>query len=69
MPISSLQWRARNSAWSSVMVILGLFMFIVMRGLLRLLAEPDPFVVLASSGLLTSFGLQAFINMASTLGI
>ena len=38
------------------MVILGLFMFIVMRGLLRLLAETDPFVVLASSGLLTSFG-------------
>ena len=51
------------------LVILGLFMFIVMRGLLRLLKEVDPFIVLASSGLVAGFGLQAFINMASTLSL
>ncbi len=49
------------------LLILALFGFIVLRGLLRLLGENDLFVVLASAGLLTSFGLQAFINMASSL--
>jgi cell division protein FtsW len=47
--------------------VLGLFAFIVMRGLLRLLAEHDEFVILASSGLVASFGLQSFVNMASSL--
>ncbi len=49
------------------LVILGLFLFVVVRGLLKLLSESDLFVVLAAAGLLTQFGLQAFINMASTL--
>ncbi len=48
-------------------LVLGLFGFIVLRGLLRQLAEGDLFVVLASAGLVTSFGLQAFVNMASSL--
>ncbi len=48
-------------------VILSIFAFIVLRGLLRLLREQDLFVVLACSGLVTGFGLQAFVNMASTL--
>jgi len=49
------------------LVVLFLFGFIVLRGLLRLLAEQDLFIVLASCGLVTSFGLQAFVNMASSL--
>lgn len=49
------------------LVVLGLFGFIVLRGLLRLLAEQDLFIVLASCGLVTSFGLQAFVNMGSSL--
>jgi cell division protein FtsW len=49
------------------LVILGVFAFIVMRGLVRLLGEDDIFVVLGSAGLVTSFGLQAFVNMASAL--
>jgi len=49
------------------LVMLGLFAFIVLRGLLRLLVEVDMFIVLASAGLVTSFGLQAFVNMASSL--
>jgi len=48
-------------------VILLLFGFIVVRGLWRLMAENDMFVVLAATGLLAQFGLQAFVNMASTL--
>ena len=49
------------------LVILGVFAFIVLRGLLRLLQEQDLFVVLACTGLVAGFGLQAFVNMASTL--
>jgi cell division protein FtsW len=51
------------------MVILAVFAFVVMRGLLRLLREQDLFVVLSCTGLVTGFGLQAFVNMASTLGL
>ena len=48
-------------------VILAVFGFIVLRGLLRLLREQDLFIVLSCTGLVTGFGLQAFVNMASTL--
>lgn len=51
------------------MIVLGLFCFVVLRGLLRLLREQDMFIVLSCAGLVTGFGLQAFINMASTLGL
>ena len=47
--------------------IIGVFCFMVIRTLLKLLNEDDPFVVLASCGLMTGFGLQAFVNMGSTL--
>ena len=49
------------------LLVLGIFGFIVLRGLLRLLAEEDLFIVLAATGLVTSFGLQSFVNMASSL--
>jgi cell division protein FtsW len=49
------------------LMILGVFAFIVLRGLLRLVQEVDEFVILAASGLVTGFGLQAFVNMASAL--
>ncbi|HYZ24291.1 MAG TPA: putative peptidoglycan glycosyltransferase FtsW [Rhodopila sp.] len=48
-------------------IILAIFAFIVLRGLLRLLREQDTFIVLSCTGLVTGFGLQAFVNMASTL--
>jgi cell division protein FtsW len=49
------------------LLILGIFALIVLRGLLRLVAENDHFVLLAAGGLLISFGLQSFVNMASSL--
>jgi len=49
------------------LIIIAVFAFIVLRGLLRLLQEQDLFVVLACTGLVTGFGLQAFVNMASSL--
>jgi cell division protein FtsW len=47
--------------------ILALFAFIVLRGLLRLIEEGDMYIILAATGLTASFGLQAFVNLASTL--
>ncbi len=49
------------------LVIIGVFAFIVLRGLLQLLKEADPYIVLACAGLIIGFGLQAFVNMASSL--
>lgn len=49
--------------------IMGVFAFIVLRGLLRLVKEQDVFVVLSCTGLLAGFGLQAFVNMATTLAL
>lgn len=49
------------------LVILAIFAFVVINGLIRLRHERDPYVTLAATGLLTQFGLQAFINMASSL--
>jgi cell division protein FtsW len=49
------------------LVVIGLFAFIVLRGFTRLAQEADLFVLLAGTGLFVQFGLQALINMASTL--
>ena len=49
------------------LLIIGVFAFIVLRGFSRLLQEGNLFVLLAATGLLVQFGLQAIINMASTL--
>jgi cell division protein FtsW len=46
-----------------------LYMVIVARVLIRLLHEDDFFVVLATAGLVTQFGLQALINMAVNVQI
>jgi len=49
------------------LLIVALFAFIVLRGLSRLVQETNLFVLLAASGLLIQFGLQAVINMASSV--
>jgi cell division protein FtsW len=49
------------------LVVIGLFAFIVLRGFARLAQEADLFVLLAGTGLFVQFGLQAAINMASSL--
>jgi cell division protein FtsW len=46
------------------LAIAMLYMTIVARVLIRLLHEEDKFLVLATAGLVTQFGLQALINMA-----
>jgi cell division protein FtsW len=49
------------------LIIVALFAFVVLRGFSRLLQEDNLFVLLAATGLLTQFGLQAMINMGSSL--
>ncbi|QBF31249.1 putative lipid II flippase FtsW [Thalassococcus sp. S3] len=46
-----------------VLVIIALYASIVVRSLLRLIRERDPFVRLAGTGLACMFGVQAMINM------
>lgn len=49
------------------LIIVGLFAFVMLRGFARVIRNDDLFVLLAASGLLAQFGLQAIINMASSL--
>ena len=48
-------------------IVVGLFAFITLRVISQSLKENDLFILLAVSGLIMQFSLQAFINMASTL--
>ena len=49
------------------LAVMGIFVSLVLRGYLRLISESNLFVFLAAAGLLTQFGLQAFIHIASSL--
>lgn len=49
--------------------ILSVFAVIVIRGLAQLMEEENPFILLAASGLLTMFGLQAIINIGVNLAL
>ena len=51
------------------LLIILLFGFIVLRGFMRVFKETDLFIQLAVTGLLAQFGLQAIINLASTLNL
>lgn len=46
-----------------VLAIITLYAIIVVRSLLRLMKERDPFIRLAGTGLACAFGVQAMINM------
>jgi len=46
-----------------VMCVIALYAVIVVRSLLRLVRERDPFIRLAGTGLACMFGVQAMINM------
>jgi cell division protein FtsW len=49
------------------LLVVAIFAFIVLRGFARVFQEGNLFIVLAASGLFTQFGLQAIINMCSSL--
>lgn len=49
------------------LLIIATFLFIVVRSLLKQLGEESDFTPLAVTGLCAGFGLQAFVNMGSSL--
>ena len=49
------------------LILVGLFAFVVLRGFGQVIKEADLFILLAATGLLVQFGLQALVNMGSTL--
>ncbi len=46
-----------------VLIIISLYTLVVVRSLMRLMRERDPFIRLAGTGLVATFGVQAMINM------
>ncbi len=51
------------------LVVVALFAFVVIRGFSRVIKEDNLFVLLAVAGILVQFGLQAIINMSTTLNL
>lgn len=49
------------------LLVVGLFAFLVIRGMSRVMEENNLFVIIATGGLLVQFGTQAMVNMASSL--
>ena len=45
------------------LIIVGLFLFVVIKSVMRLWHERDSFIIIATAGLLTQFAMQALINM------
>lgn len=51
------------------LAILGIFAFIVLRGLSRIWQENDLFIVLSVVGVLTQFGVQSIVNMGVAVNL
>jgi cell division protein FtsW len=51
------------------LIIVVLFAFLVLRGIARSFESQNLFILLAVTGLITQFGLQTIIHMASTLSL
>ena len=51
------------------LLIVALFAFVVLRGFSRVFKGTDFFVMVAATGLLTQFALQAIVNIASTTNL
>ena len=49
--------------------VVGIYCFIFLRGMSRLLRESSLFILLATSGILLSFTLQAMFNIASAINL
>lgn len=50
-------------------VLICLFAFVVVRSLMRIARQDDLFITVAAGGLVAQFGMQALINMASTVAL
>ena len=52
-----------------MLLLIGLFLFVTLRGLWRAMRLSDPFEQVASAGLFVLIGMQAFINVAVNLNM
>lgn len=52
-----------------IVVLISLYGYVLVRGFNRIMDSDDMFVVLGTGGLLTMFGLQAFVHMGSALSL
>jgi len=52
-----------------ILILIGIFAFIFIRGLLKAMAMQDPFRQIATSGLYIMFGVQVLINVSVNLGL
>jgi cell division protein FtsW len=51
------------------LILIGVFAFIVIRGLVKAMAMQDPFRQIATSGLYIMLGMQVLINVSVNLGL
>jgi cell division protein FtsW len=51
------------------LLLVALFVFVMLRGVSRVLKSDDVFVLLAVTGLLVQFAVQAIVNLASTVNL
>ncbi|MEQ8653094.1 MAG: putative peptidoglycan glycosyltransferase FtsW [Kiloniellales bacterium] len=51
------------------LALVAVFAFVVLRGLMKAMGDQSLYVLLAAAGLVTQVGLQALINMASSLSL
>jgi len=51
------------------LLIIALYALVVIRGLWRIWRETDLFVMLAATGLLVQFGMQAVVNMGVAVNL
>ena len=58
-----------RTIWLTGLVLVALFSFVVLRGLMRAVNEDDDFARLAVTGLVALFGIQSLINMAVNLSL
>lgn len=49
--------------------VIGLYGYVILRGYNRIMDTDNIFIILASGGILTLFGLQALVNMGSTVNL
>ena len=51
------------------LAVVALFAVFIVRGLLLVMKDKNPFILYAVTGLMTQFGVQAFVNISSALGM
>jgi cell division protein FtsW len=60
---------AEEMGFIALLVLIGLFAYIILRGFNRIMDSDDLFVVLATGALLCMFGLQALVHMGSAMSL